>query len=186
MSCTLRMFMLALVVVVRPSISLHTLQSLPPQDVYTQRPLPPKHYSKEHLIPRRLFRRRAHADDLWNMAPCDRRVNGIRSNFRYGNPFSDHFDRLDPKSLRPVYDNADRLSGHIHPQTRTFYPADNADFGLLGRSILRMLWKYPYLHQHLYAIVDSRSTIVSWCTLPMTDFERLRHACATQNDHERI
>lgn len=149
--------------------------TLPHTDVYSQRPIPKKHYSTEHLIPRRLFRNRTHADDLLNLAPCARCVNSIRSDFRFGNPFSEQFESLDSSSLRPVYDYADRLCGHTHPRSRTFYPTEHADLGLVGRSLFRMLCKYPYLVQDLYSIVDSRWTIVLWCILPMTEFERMRN-----------
>lgn len=146
-------------------------KSLPPIDVYTGTYLGKKHVSKEHVIPRRYFLSKEHANDILNIVPCDRYVNGMRSDFKFGFLY---YDNIDDHHLMEVYNYQNELSGYVNKRTRTFYPGGDADFGLLGRSIVELLKKYPYLYRSLPEIVESPTVISIWCTYPVSEFENLR------------
>jgi len=147
------------------------LRTLPPIDVYTGNVLTKDYMSKEHIIPKRFFSCKNHADDLINLVPCDIHVNRIRSDYKYGISCMDSLQ--DPKIME-VYDNSHSISGYVNKRTRTFYPGKYTDYGILGRSIIELLRKYPYLYRNLLDIVESPIVLSIWCTYPVSEFELLR------------
>lgn len=156
-----------------------SLRSLPPIDAYSGRRLNNKHFSCEHVIPKRHFLSRAHANDLLNLVPCDRHINNLRSDYKYGHPHAEHIQH---PSCKKIYNQHLDFCGFINTQSRTYYPPLDADLGMLGRSIKQLLFKYPYLYHNLLDIVDSPSTLAIWCMYPVSDFEIARNQKATHTN----
>jgi endonuclease I len=151
----------------------NAFHTLPPVDVYNGRNLTRKHLSKEHIIPKRHFLSKKDADDLLNLAPCDLHVNRMRSDYKLGYASPEMVD--DVHCVR-IYSQTQNFSGHLNRRTRTFYPSDDADVGILGRSIIELLGKYPYLYQNLPDIVDHPSTLSKWSRVyPSSPFEEARN-----------
>ena len=140
---------------------------LPAIDVYTGSYLSKKHFSLEHMIPKRFFHERAHANDLLNLVPCDRKVNQLRSDYRYGT-LTEHV--VHDKDSIVLTTGRNEVSGYLSRRHRTFYPATEADCGLIGRSIIRLLYKYPYLYSYLDDIIDRPDTLWRWSCFPTTSF----------------
>jgi len=138
----------------------HIVQRLlPPWNVY-QQTVPLKQYSLEHIIPQRLFLEPTHAYDLDNLVSCELEWNSIRSDYRYG---------LGKTTRKKQYS-----FGQIFPQERIFLPCEQADYGLLSRSILNMLHRYPYLYRVLDQIIDPPYLLDVWSQYPCLSFEQLR------------
>lgn len=119
---------------------------LPKIDIYTGLHLSRSRFSKEHIIPQRFFPHKKDADDLLNLAPADRFINSMRCDLRFGYQKEEHIPY-------PFY---------IDRKKRTFFPSILADKGLISRSIIEMLHKYPYLYCYLNDIVDNTDTLWKW------------------------
>jgi len=132
---------------------------LPHWNVY-QRNIPIQNYSLEHIIPQRLFLEPTHAYDLNNLVSCEHEWNSIRSDFRYG---------IGKTTKKKIYN-----FGEIYPQERIFAPSDMADYGLLSRSTLYMLHRYPYLYRVLDQIIDPPYLLDVWSHYPRSPYEQLR------------
>jgi len=163
------------------SLSPIVCYNLPPIDVYTGNHLSKKAYSVEHLIPRRIFRNIEHANDLLNIVPCDGKVNQLRADYRFGDLDNLFLNENVAKQLKLkdrhfflAKDRSGTVSGLVHRRLRTFYPSFDADKGLIGRSIIKMLTKYPYLYGYLDEIVDNPVTLSRWVMYPKTEFEMMR------------
>ena len=141
----------------RTSCVVALISHLPPIDVYTGLHLSKKHFSVEHIIPKRLFHERSHANDLINLAPCDRSTNHRRSDYRYGELDADVSNEHDL-----LLSSRQEVAGFVNRRRRTFYPSTNADKGLISRSIIQLLHKYPYLYANLFDIVDHPNTLSKW------------------------
>jgi endonuclease I len=150
----------------------HQLYRFP--NLYHSQPLPPQQHSCEHIIPKSFFRQRHHANDPMNLAPCDLKTNIRRSNFALGN-----IENM-MEGGRPIYDSLDQYTGHLHTTQRIFYPSLECDRGLISRSILFMIEKYPYLYDDLPRILsppDTEEILDGWRLYPSTtDFEDHRNS----------
>lgn len=147
------------------------LSKLPKTDVYSGRHLCKGHFSREHIVPRRFFVNKKHADDPINIVPGDRHINSVRSDYRFGFP---HKNNIHDQDSVQVMNHKCEICGYINKRRRTFYPVERADVGILGRSITTMLEKYPYLYNHLLEIVDDPKTLHRWSCEPMSYFEQQR------------
>lgn len=144
-------------------------------DVYTQSPIGLKEddISVEHIIPRRIWKGAGLPSDamnnIYNLVPCDRQVNRIRSDYRYGR-FC-----MEDVSKPIVYDKRHRIAGYIDHGMRVFYPHPNrSDTGLLGRSIVQLLYRYPVLYRYFYDIVQDPECLSEWTTHPQSSLEMYR------------
>lgn len=142
--------------------------SLPHIDVYSGQLLSKKAYSIEHIIPKRMFINPSHANDPINLVPCDIKVNRLRSDYKFG---TDPNLTFHPSENIPVLNIKDEFVGSINRKRRIFYPSVTADKGLLSRSIMGMLYKYPYLYRNLNDIVDSPNILFEWSLYPLSSFE---------------
>lgn len=141
-------------------IVMNILSSLPKIDIYTGLRLKPSHFSQEHIIPKRFFPNRTHSDDILNLAPCDRQINMARSDLKFGEcPLLINSTHTILKLLH--VNNLTNPIGAIDQRRRTFYPLSYSDKGLIARSIIKMLYKYPYLYCHLHDIIDT-DTLWKW------------------------
>lgn len=145
--------------------------SLPRVDVYSGGMLSQKSYSVEHIIPKRMFIDKTHADDPLNIVPCDLKVNQLRSDYKYG---TDPNLVFHPSENIPIFNGKKEFSGSINRKLRTFYPPISADKGLISRSIISMLYKYPYLYRCLNDIIDSPTLLFEWSLYPMSNYEKKR------------
>lgn len=131
---------------------------LPPvvKDVYSGRLLHSKrNISVEHIIPRKFFIK-DHADDPRNIAFCDRTINSYRSDLKLGEQDYNDATDWDIVTVPLPY------GGEINNKKRVYYPSGLADKGLLARSIIRMLFRYPYLYSYLDEIIDTPETLAQW------------------------
>jgi len=165
---------------------------LPKSDIYNQQIL--YQPSIEHIIPRRLFYHKKDANDLLNLSFCDRHTNSKRSDYKYGDYHSIPTIFQEKEWVKPVMNiprvyypkkedhlELDRdlkinISGYINPQKRIFYPYQCADFGLISRSIVAMLSKYPYLYDNLNEIIENPNLLSKWSEYPISEFEEQRNA----------
>lgn len=133
---------------------------LPPWNVYrTSVPLQKK--SVEHIIPKRLFPDKKESFDIHNLVMCELAWNHRRSDFRYGKGTT--------KTI------VETEFGALFPEQRIFQPHRDADLGLIGRSIVRMLYDYPYLYRSLDQIIADPCLLDEWSSLPCLSFERERN-----------
>lgn len=142
--------------------------SIPHIDVYTGGILTKKAYSVEHIIPRRMFVDKSHANDPINLVPCDIKVNRLRSDYKYG---TDPNLLFYPSENIPILNAKKEFAGSMNRKRRIFYPSVSADKGLISRSIIGMLYKYPYLYRNLNDIVDSPNILFEWSLYPPSTFE---------------
>lgn len=165
------------------SVHVHGLIShLPKIDLYTGNYLSKKQYSVEHIIPKRFFQERSHANDLLNLAPCDRMTNQLRSDYRYGHVTTEIMQENDCMILKS---QRDEVSGFLHRRRRTFYPSIHADRGLISRSIIQLLHRYPYLYAYLDDIVDRPDTLWQWSSYATSFYEQQRDLYLhSMNDYE--
>lgn len=146
-------------------------KSIPHIDVYTGNILSKKSYSIEHIIPKRMFTEKSHANDPINLVPCDMKINQLRSDYKFG---TDPNLTFNPSENIPILNAKEEFAGSINRKRRIFYPSVNADKGLISRSIIGMLHKYPYLYRNLNDIVDSPNILFEWSLYPLSNFEKER------------
>ena len=133
------------------------LRFLPKIDIYTKVGLHPSVFTQEHIIPKRFFISKKHADDLLNLAPTHKYLNGLRSDLKYGNlKNKTNYDHLSTISKNKS------IIAYIDRKKRIFYPTIIADKGLIARSLINMFYKYPYLYCYIDEIVDDPETIWRW------------------------
>ena len=118
-------------------------------------------FSIEHIIPKKWFLHREDSHDLYNLASCERDWNSNRSDYRYGKG-------------KLSYEK--RKAGRFYHMERMFFPSKHADFGLIARSILAMLEKYPYLRDILDDIIDPSCLLYEWARFPIYPYELQRNA----------
>lgn len=135
------------------------LNQLPRWNVY-HRETPILQPSVEHIIPRRLFLHPNHAHDLDNLVSCEKEWNSLRSDYRFG---------IGRTSLQKSFS-----WGTLYPHERTFHPSEQADFGLVGRSIITMLHRYPYLYRVLDQIIEPVYLLDEWSNYPCYPYETMR------------
>jgi len=120
-----------------------------------------KNMSIEHIIPKRLFNNKKHAHDILNLVSCDKYCNSFRSDYRYGDIASEDMICIE--------------YGCISRTHRIFMPSRMADYGLLSRSIISMLHKYPYLYTKLDQIVQYPYLLDKWSNYPISEYENKRN-----------
>ncbi|NBN99189.1 MAG: hypothetical protein EBV19_08160, partial [Flavobacteriia bacterium] len=125
-------------------------------NIYNGKTIIQKEVSIEHIIPKRLFIKRKHANDITNLALCDRYTNCMRTDFRFG----DISYICDQTLLLPndddyklINDSRGNFTGIISRSRRIFYPSFTCHFQNLSLSIISMLNKYPYLYSYMDQIV---------------------------------
>ncbi|NDE13749.1 hypothetical protein EBZ80_02345 [bacterium] len=138
-------------------------------NVYNGAILSPSKTTQEHIIPSSYFPDPRMAQDWVNLVSCDAFTNSLRSDLRLGDPrayeavFRPLLHRTFAKEsvightgIRVVVDSTGRVSGLINRSERLFIPSPNADLGLLSRSIVALLSRYPVLYRSLPYICDTR------------------------------
>lgn len=158
-------------------------------NVYNQKNIPPLYQTKEHIIPKSTFRRSTQANHWKNLISCDKFTNSIRTDYRLGDPLtykdlfleyqsiqlsnqSNQLVSFHPKiPYKLVVDCTGNVSGVLDRIQRVFYPSLEADMGLLSRSIIDMLHKYPYLYSSMDRIVSDVRLLHHYYDLPKTDLE---------------
>lgn len=135
-------------------------------NIYHGGRLSPQEKSIEHIIPRRLFVNRRHAEDPMNKDFCDRHTNTMRSDYRFGDIASicDPDGRLLIKNddYQSITDRRCVLTGYISRSRRIFYPSHTCNHRRLSSSILHMLFHYPYLYAYLDQIVCDPVLLSRW------------------------
>lgn len=182
--------------------SVRTINWFMPQfrrNVYNGEPIVHrKHFSVEHVVPKRLFPERKDANRWLNQVPCDRYTNAVRSDLRLGDPGLHHqiFIEYENASLMPqtlvtirpglflVVDGTGKLSGIINRYHRVFTPSLSADMGLLCRSIRTMLSLYPHLYGSLDQIIQDPGLLDRYHdTNATSDLETTREHLFLTNHH---
>lgn len=145
--------------------------NLPNIDVYTGRLLGASDFSREHLIPKKFFRKAKHADHPFNVVPCHRHINNKRSDYRLGDLYVSR--RLNSFDYEPVLLREDRSVGIVNRKRRVFYPSPSADKGMIARNCLRVLSEYDYLYDYFDQIVEEPTLLHIWKNYPDSNYERL-------------
>lgn len=155
-------------------------------NVYNQKNIPPLYQTKEHIIPKSIFRRSTHANQWNNLISCDKFTNTIRTDYRLGDPLtykdlfleyrstnqSNKLVSIHPKiPYKLVVDSTGNVSGVLDRIQRIFYPSLEADMGLLSRSIIDMLHQYPYLYSSMDRIVSDVRLLHNYYDLPKSNLE---------------
>ena len=158
-------------------------------NVYNQKSLPILYQSTEHIIPKSLFNQKKDGNYWINMISCDKYTNNIRADYRIGDPMtykdlfleyqtmnltksSNNLISLSPnKPYKIVVDATGNVSGVLDRCQRIFYPSLEADMGLISRSIIGMLYKYPFLYGNLERIVSNVQLLENYYNLPESDLE---------------
>ena len=167
-------------------------------NVYNQKSIPMLQQTVEHIIPKSLFINRKHANQWNNLISCDKYTNIIRSDYRLGDPliYNDLFleyEELQNKSrqclitvspqkpYKLVMDSTGHCSGVLDRIQRIFYPSTQADMGLISRSIIEMLHKYPYLYNSLDRIVYHPQLLDAYYNKPKSELELAREQMFIEN-----
>lgn len=155
-------------------------------NVYNQNSIPPLYQTKEHIIPKSIFRRSTQANHWKNLISCDKFTNAIRTDYRLEDPAtykdlfleyrytnqSNKLVSIHPKiPYKLVVDSTGNVSGVLDRIQRIFYPSLDADMGLLSRSIIDMLHQYPYLYSSLDRIVSDVRLLSNYYDLPKSNLE---------------
>jgi hypothetical protein len=158
-------------------------------NVYNQKSIPTLYQTKEHIIPKSIFRRSTQANHWKNLISCDKYTNTIRTDYRLGDPltYKDLFiEYRENQSFKQsntlvsihnkipyklVIDSTGNVSGVLDRIQRIFYPSLDADMGLLSRSIIDMLHQYPYLYSSMDRIVSDVRLLHNYYDLPKTNLE---------------
>jgi hypothetical protein len=158
-------------------------------NVYNQKSLPILYQSTEHIIPYSLFNHKKDGNYWMNMISCDKYTNSIRADYRMGDPMtykdlfleaqtmnlsksSNKLITLSPhKPYKIVVDGTGSVSGVLDRCQRIFYPSLEADMGLISRSIIGMLYKYPFLYGNIDRIVANVKLLENYYDLPESDLE---------------
>jgi hypothetical protein len=139
-------------------------------NVYNRAPILFEKSTQEHIIPSSYFPDPRMAQDPFNLVSCDAFTNNVRSDLRLGDPkayeavFRPLLHRRFPRetvmhysgSLKAVIDSTGKVSGLVNRSERLFVPSPDADLGLLSRSIVSLLARYPVLYRSLPYICDTR------------------------------
>lgn len=144
---------------------------LPDIDVYTGKILNKCDLSREHLIPKKFFRRSQHANHPFNIVPCHRYINNRRSDFRLGDLYISK--RLNSFDYEPIHVSSDLTVGIVNKKRRVFYPSPNANKGMIGRNCLIVLHSYDYLYDYLDQIIEDPTLLHVWKNYPESEYERL-------------
>lgn len=137
-------------------VMMNLLKYVPKIDIYTKTLLDQSVFTQEHIIPRRFFNNQKHANDIFNLAPTHLKINYMRSDLKFGN-----IDMIQPHNLTQIL-IPNTTVAYIDRKKRIFYPTNIADKGLIARSIIEMLYKYPYLYTYIYDLVDNPETLWKW------------------------
>lgn len=129
--------------------------SLPLHDIYS-RNTSMNQITVEHIIPKKYFLNEKHANTYSNLAFTDIKNNQLRADYAFG------------------YFNPYNITT-INHKTRTYYPSENADRGLIARSCIKMFTKYPYLYEHFNEIIKDPILLKLWCQYPVSLFEYQRN-----------
>lgn len=164
-----------------PSRSFH---HFPKIDVYTGRLLEGRDYTKEHLIPKKFFRNKRHADHPFNIVPCHRRINNQRSSCKFGDLGLIFWRLQQQEETSPLYlhsmfpctllqDSDNITAGVLCKERRVFYPGCEADKGMIGRNCIMVMTEYPYLFDHFEDIVEDPMVFEVWKDIsPMSEYEK--------------
>jgi hypothetical protein len=158
-------------------------------NVYNQKSLPIVYQSTEHIIPSSLFNKKKDGNYWINMISCDKYTNSIRADYRMGDPItyrdlfleyqtmnlsksSNKLITISPaKPYKIVVDATGNVSGVLDRCQRIFYPSLEADMGLISRSIISMLYIYPFLYGNIDRIVANVKLLENYYDLPKSDLE---------------
>jgi endonuclease I len=150
------------------------MNELPKYNIYNNQIIKSKS-TIEHIIPRRLFYDKRHSHDLINISFCDKSTNSNRSDFKFGDYHNLNSNIIKSHGIRTILDeDSKKINGFVDNHKRIFYPYKNADFGLISRSIMDMLSKYPYLYENLNEIIESPVLLSKWSEMPVSEFEYKR------------
>lgn len=139
------------------------VEHLPRYSIYSGRLLSKKEVTVEHIIPKRLFKKKSHAHDLMNLAPCELYLNQKRSDYA----FRSVMDLNVTCDMTPLHVPDILYCGFVSTRQRSFYPSlTYADLGLISRSILYMIHRYSYLESDLHEIIRNASLLDEWKGLP--------------------
>jgi hypothetical protein len=162
-------------------VSKNKFLKLPPINIYNNVIIKDNHRSIEHIIPQRIFKKSSHTNNIHNLAFTDKKTNSLRRDFKFGDIHTiinennkinqDLFYELISDDYEAIYDYNNTFTGFISPSRRIFYPRYNENLGLLSRSIIKMLYLYPYLYSYLNEIVTEPILIHKWNQLPLSKFE---------------
>lgn len=167
-------------------LSKNNFLNLPSINIYNNLILKDTHRSLEHIIPQRIFKKSSHANNIHNLAFTDKKTNSLRRDFKFGdihtiiNP-NDYqinenlFYELISDDYQAIYDYNNTFTGFISPSRRIFYPHYNDNLGLISRSIIQMLYSYPYLYSYLNEIITEPILIHKWNQFSPTLFEMERN-----------
>jgi endonuclease I len=134
-----------------------------------------KKSSVEHIIPRRLFYNKQNANNIFNLAFCDSLTNSKRSDYKFGDYETIDMYYVQQKLIIPIKDTESKLiNGFVDSHKRIYYPYKYADFGLISRSILYMLYTYPELYSNLNEIITDPAILEKWNKFPILDYELKR------------
>lgn len=133
---------------------------LPNIDIYTGRVLSIPNLSKEHLIPKKFFRNKKHANHPLNVVPCHKYINNQRSDYRFGDVYIDLSSNT--YDYDPIHIGVDDSIGIINHRHRVFYPSHYADKGLIARNCLVVLDDHHYLYRYLDEIIEHPALFDIW------------------------
>jgi hypothetical protein len=154
----------------RPKMDIPKMD-IPKMDIYNGLFLSKKCSSIEHIIPKKFFNNKIHANDPLNLGTCHLYINNCRSDYKYGL----YYDKND-SSTKCLYvpNHTNVSSGYLNTKKRIFYLNENADLGLISRSCLSMFYKYPYLYKYIDDIIHDKELLEIGSEYPKSKYEILR------------
>jgi hypothetical protein len=151
-------------------------------DVYTGELLTKKTFSAEHIIPRRWLQTREQKKDPINIVYTHRRINSLRSDFKYGSWESLNVTSrgtqpllithalkeggvlLPSKYKTIIAPSSTRIAGWIDSHRRVFYPYMFSNRTILALACVGMIRKYPSLRDIVHHHVCDMDLLRSWIT----------------------
>lgn len=156
-------------------------KKLPKINIYTNELIKDKNLSIEHIIPKRIFKNKNHANNIYNLAFTDKKTNSKRRDFKYGDIINipskynkknlNNFYDLISDDFESVLDSEQKVNGIISSSRRLFYPISEENYGCISRSIIKLLYEYPYLYSSLNEIIYEPHILSKWNKMPETKFE---------------
>ena len=144
-----------------PPVLRHRLRFYQPIDVYRFQPLLFRERSLEHIVPVSLTPASRNVQlDPMQLYVTSPKVNGFRSNYRFGGDRDETLD-IQWKEMDGCFKNAQR---------RVFLPAQG--HRLVAHVFWKMMDKYPALRDHEDQCFENTETWNRWLKTPWTPMER--------------
>jgi hypothetical protein len=156
---------------------------IPRIDIYNGITLSKKISSIEHIIPKKFFNNKEDANDLLNLGHCHVYINNCRSDYKYGLLKNNNNNNNTKCIYTP---NQNISSGSIDTKKRIFYLNENADIGLISRSCLSMLYKYPYLYKYIDDIIHDKELLEIGSKYPKLEYEIWREQTLMEYSKSKI